>query len=208
MIIAVIGTGNVGSALASQWSKAGHAIRLGVRNTHSFKGMHLLEQPGIEAEPIARAVAQADVVLFATPPEVLPTLIEGTGDLAGKVVIDATNSIRSRPEPFPTAYHALIALTDAEVVKCFNTTGYENMLDPLYNSQRLDMFMAGDSERAKAVAAQLAVDCGFDRCIDFGGADQVVLLEQFALAWINLAIFQEMGRNVGLKILTRPGTYR
>jgi len=94
-------------------------------------------------------------------------------------------------------------LTQAEVVKCFNTTGFENMKNPAYGDTQLDLFMAGNSTAAKAIARQLALDAGFANCYDFGGSDRVALLEQFALAWINLAIFQQMGRNIGFKLLVR-----
>ncbi|MCG9876018.1 MAG: NAD(P)-binding domain-containing protein [Leptospiraceae bacterium] len=43
MNIAIIGTGNVGSALASAWSRVGHTIFLGVRDKLSFKGKELLK---------------------------------------------------------------------------------------------------------------------------------------------------------------------
>jgi predicted dinucleotide-binding enzyme len=100
-------------------------------------------------------------------------------------------------------YHCLSEKTDADVVKCFNTTGYENMLDPVYHGVAIDMFMSGDSVRAKDVARQLALDCGFGDCIDFGKADKVVLQEQFALSWINLAIMQGHGRGMAVKIVRR-----
>ena len=63
--------------------------------------------------------------------------------------------------------------------------------------------MAGDSEKAKAVALQLALDAGFGSCIDFGRADKVELLEKFALSWINLAIMQGHGRNIAFHLLRR-----
>ena len=36
-----------------------------------------------------------------------------------------------------------------------------------------------------------------------GGDDKAILLEQLALVWINLAIFQKQGRNIAIKILKR-----
>jgi len=97
----------------------------------------------------------------------------------------------------------LAVKTRAEVVKCFNTTGFENMLNPINNGEGIDMFMAGDSNNAKAVAKQLALDCGFSTCIDFGKADKVELLEKFALSWINLAIMQGHGRDMAFKVIRR-----
>ncbi|MBI3260736.1 MAG: hypothetical protein HYZ54_14850 [Ignavibacteriae bacterium] len=77
------------------------------------------------------------------------------------------------------------------------------MLNPIYHGEAIDMFMAGDSEYAKTVAKQLALDCGFGNCIDFGKSDKVELLEKFALSWINLAIIQGMGRNIAFKMVSR-----
>ena len=48
--------------------------------------------------------------------------------------------------------------------------------------------MGGDSSKAKELARQLSADAGFEACYDFGDGTKVELLEQFALAWINLAI--------------------
>jgi len=203
MKIAIIGTGNVGGALATQWAKAGHQILLGVRDVDAFKGADLLNNPNTSVHTIPEAAQAAEVILVATPPQIAEQLSNDFGAVAGKVIIDATNAIRTKPEHYDTAYHAFEALTEAEVVKCFNSTGFENMNDPKYGDVQLDMFMAGSSDQAKAVAVQLSQDAGFEQCYDFGGADQVVLLEKFALSWINLAIFQGMGRGIGFKILKR-----
>jgi predicted dinucleotide-binding enzyme len=107
------------------------------------------------------------------------------------------------PEPYKTVYHCLADKTEAELVKCFNSTGFENMANPVYQGQGIDMFMAGDSEKAKQVASQLALDAGFSTCWDFGKGDKVELLEKFALSWINLAIMQGQGRNMAFKVLKR-----
>jgi predicted dinucleotide-binding enzyme len=203
MKIAIIGTGNVGGALATAWAKAGHDILLGVRDTQNFKGAELLQNPNTSVHTIAAAAQQAEVILVATPPQFAENLAVAFGDVSGKIIIDSTNAVRTKPENYQTAFHAFEALTQAEVVKCFNSTGFENMQNPDYGHTRLDMFMAGISQRAKAVAAQLAQDAGFENCCDFGGSDQVELLEKFALSWINLAIFQGMGRDVGFKLVRR-----
>lgn len=203
MKIAIIGTGNVGAALATRWAAAGHEIFLGVRDTKDFKGQHLLENPRTTVHTVAAAIAAAGVILVATPPQVAVEQSKSFGNLDGKVLIDATNAVRLKPEPYPTAYHAFEALTQAEVVKCFNSTGFENMLNPDYDGTRLDMFMAGKSAEAKKTARQLALDAGFAECYDFGESDRVELLEQLAMAWINLAIFQGEGRDIGFKVLRR-----
>lgn len=203
MNIAIIGTGNVGGALATNWSKKGYNIYLGVQDESNFKGQNLLKNDHTFAFSIHEAVAKSDVVLIATPPTAIFEILEQMGDVSGKIIIDATNSVMKGPEPYKTVYHALADKTDAEIVKCFNTTGFENMLDPIYNGEDIDMFMAGDSPKAKEIALQLALDCGFGSCIDFGKSDKVELLEKFALSWINLAIMQGHGRNMAFKVVRR-----
>lgn len=205
MKIAILGSGNVGSALAQNWRAAGHDIVFGVRNPNSPKSQKAVENlPGAALKNIGEAAAWADVLVVTTPPEAALELATQLGDVQGKTIIDATNAVRTRPEPYPTAYHALHALASgAWLVKCFNSTGYENMADPRYGSESADMFMAGDSPEAKQVARQLALEAGFGECYDFGDGSRVQLLEQFALAWINIAIFQGMGRGVAFKLMRR-----
>jgi predicted dinucleotide-binding enzyme len=43
MNIAILGSGNVGSALGTGWAKAGHQIKLGVRDTGELSAARLLE---------------------------------------------------------------------------------------------------------------------------------------------------------------------
>lgn len=203
MKIAIIGTGNVGAALATNWSHAGHQIFLGVNDLNNFKGKHLLENKNTTAHSIDEAIKNSEVILIATPPTAIFSLENNLQNAATKVVIDATNNIGNKIEPYKTVYHFIEEKTSAQVVKCFNTTGFENMLNPVYNNQGIDMFMAGNSDIAKDIAVQLALDCGFDNCIDFGKSDKVELLEKFALSWINLAIMQGHGRNMAFKILRR-----
>lgn len=203
MNIAIIGTGNVGGALATAWAKAGHNIFLGVQNKEQFKGMDLLSNLHTTAVSVPEAINQAEIVLIATPPTAIFDIIGQAGDLQGKICIDATNAVRQKPDPYAIVYHCLADKTAAEVVKCFNSTGFENMQNPHYGSFSLDMFMAGDSDKAKQVAAALAKDAGFEQCYDFGKGDKVELLECFALSWINLAIMQGYGRSIGFKVVKR-----
>ena len=203
MNIAIIGTGNVGGALATNWSKKGHNINLGVQDLNKFKGQDLLKNENTNVYSIHEAVEKSEGILIATPPTVIFEILEHMGDVSGKIIIDATNAVMKRPEPYKTVYDCLADKTKAEIVKCFNTTGFENMLNPTYHGQGIDMFMAGDIDKAKSVAKQLALDCGFASCIDFGKSDKVELLEKFALSWINLAIMQGHGRDIAFKVVRR-----
>ena len=204
MNIAIIGSGNVGGALAQQWMKAGHTVTIGAKFPLSDKNIKLSKEIGEEKfVSVEKAVELSEVILLAIPPVAIFEVIEQMGDLSNKVVIDASNSVMKGPDPYKTVFHCLLDKTNGEIVKCFNSTGYENILNPIYDGQGIDMFMAGDSEKAKAVAKQLALDCGFGSCIDFGKSDKVELLEKFALSWINLAIMQGHGRNMAFRVVRR-----
>lgn len=204
MNIAIIGTGNIGTALGKSWARAGHTIALGVRDPENFKGKEMLGLENVSVHSIQDAVKQSDVILIAAIPPATADIVQAMGNVSGKIIIDAMNSVRSKPEGYNDTFDALRDLAKgAEVVKCFNSTGFENMGDPVYPQVHIDMFMAGDSSRGKEATRQLALDAGFAECYDFGGNDKVALLEQFALAWINLAIMQGQGRNIAFKVIRR-----
>ena len=77
------------------------------------------------------------------------------------------------------------------------------MINPVYKSEAIDVFMAGNDSEAKLKVGQLALDAGFAACYDVGGNDRFFLMEQFAFFWINLAMFQGQGREIGFKLLKR-----
>ncbi len=205
MTIAIIGTGNVGGALATAWARAGHTILLGVRNTEEFKGKELLKNLHTTLHIIHDAVQKADVIVLSTPAPMAVAVAESLGDTTGKIIIDTMNIVMGRgPVGFSNTCDALLAHTQSrDVVKCFNTTGYNNIVNPIYEGKPIDMFMAGDSTRGKEVAHELALSAGFGECYDMGGNDRFALMEQFAFAWINLAMVQGMGREFAFRLVRR-----
>jgi predicted dinucleotide-binding enzyme len=205
MKIAILGAGNVGGALARGWAKAGHHIFLGVRDASAEKVQKLLRfNPNIKAMSVTEAVQNAEAIMISLPIPSVVGIAKQLGNLKDKIIIDATNAISQKPDPYPHTVQAFKELTACpNVVKCFNNTGFENMENPLYGDIASDMFVAGDSAKGKEVARQLSSDLGFAECYDFGGDDKIPLLEQVALTWVNLAIFQKEGRNIAFKVLKR-----
>jgi predicted dinucleotide-binding enzyme len=205
MIITIIGTGNVGGALAGRFAWAGHKVILGVRDQSNFKGSYLVERAGISAEGISEAVSQADVVIIAAPAMHVVNVVEMLGDTTGKIIIDTMNIVGGNgPTGYENTTNAILEHTATEdVVKCFNTTGFENMNNPDYGSMNADMFVAGNSSKGKQVAIALAKSIGFEEVWDMGGNDKFTLMEQLASVWINLAIFQGNGRDIALKVIAK-----
>lgn len=143
MKIAIIGSGNVGGALAQGWAKAGHEVIFGVRNQDDFKGGRLSAVKNISTDTIRQAVEKSEVIVIAAIPQAIQGIVETMGDVSTKIIIDTMNSVRVKPEPYSNTTEALLKLTNSiNIVKCFNTTGAENMADPVYTGVGVDMFYA------------------------------------------------------------------
>ena len=208
MRIAVIGAGSVGKALGSGWAAKGHEVRYGARDPASPKlRAALAETRGAVASRIDEAVRWAEAVVLATPWQGTEEALRAAGDFAGKPLLDATNPLTPR-------FELALGHTDsggeqvqrwapaARVVKIFNSTGWENMADPVYPGGHAAMVYCGDDAAAKAVAARLAADLGFEP-LDLGGLADARVLEPAAMVWIKLAIVQRMGRGIAFGLLRR-----
>ncbi|MBL7982196.1 MAG: NAD(P)-binding domain-containing protein [Flavobacteriales bacterium] len=201
MTITIIGAGNIGGTLAEKWKAAGHDILIGARNPGDAETLTWAQGIGARVMPIPDAVKTAEAVLIATPGKVVADLAASLGTaLSGKLVMDATNM--AGPLGTAPGFDAL-KRAGGDVVKVFNCTGWENLADVRYGDQVADMFMAGGSEGAKAKVRDLVKAVGFVECHDLGADDKVPILEGFALVWIDLAIFQKMGRGIAFKLLRR-----
>lgn len=206
MHIAVVGAGNVGSALTHGWLKAGHEVTVAVRDTANPKAAELARAGAKVATP-ADAAKRAEVIVLAVPAGAIEAAVKGLGPLAGKLVIDTTN-------PLGPGFTLTMGHTDsagelvarlapgARVVKAFNMTGASNMLDAAYPGGKLMMAVAGDDDAAKQTVMGLAADLGFDP-VDTGPLSMSRYLEPMAMVWIKCAAVQKMGRDFGFALLRR-----
>jgi predicted dinucleotide-binding enzyme len=205
MRIAVIGAGNVGGTLGSRLAQRGHRVTLGVRSVGGR------EASALPFATIPEAVDDAEVVILATPWAAIPDALRAAGAdrgaLDGVVLIDATNPLGPRltldvgPGGASGAERVQVMVPDARVVKAFNTTGAENMADPVYGGEPTVMFYAGDNAAAKQVVHTLVSELGFD-AVDAGALIRARELERLAVLWISLA-YGGMGRNIAFKLARR-----
>lgn len=198
MRVAVIGSGNVGVALAGALQRAGHIVTFGVR----------APRPGYGSETsVAAAIEAADATIIATPYDAVADVIAAAGGCANKVLIDATNPLGigtaglGLTMGFATSGAEQIAALapQAHVFKTFNQTGYENMADASGYAQRPAMFVAGDDTNAKTLVLGLVADAGFD-AIDIGGLRAARLLEPLAMLWIELARIRGLGGDIAMTL--------
>jgi NADPH-dependent F420 reductase len=213
MKIAVIGTGNVGGTLGKRWARAGHEVAFGARDPAETKVTALVREsgPGARAASVAEASRRAEVVVLAVPWDNAREALAAAGDLRGRVLIDATNPLVMTPEGLRQGLvigHTTSAAEQvarwaegARVVKAFNTTGWQNMADPVYNSQGLSMLLCGDAE-AKKVVSGLARQLGFEP-VDVGPLRSARYLEAVAMLWIDMAVLQGFGTNFGFQVVKR-----
>src|SRR6202035_184278 len=210
MKIGVLGAGNVGGTLGRGWAKAGHEVKFGVRDPGEAKVRQLVADAGggASAGTVAEAAAFGEVVALTVPWEAAEDALRRAGDLAGKTLCDCTNPVLPNLAGLALGHDTSAGervagwARGAGVVKVFNSTGFNNMADPRYGDTAATMFYCGDDEPAKAQAARLAADLGFE-AVGVGPLAQARLLEPLALLWITLAHRQGLGRDIAWKLLRR-----
>lgn len=206
MEIAILGAGNVGAALARRFIEVGHNVRVGVRFPLSEKSRKLADNIGEQYfYSVEEAVIPASVIVIAVPAAQAVAVARQLPDCSKKIIIDTMNIVNGRgPEGYLHTAQALLDNTNCtDVVKCFNTTGAENMINPVFGTRAIDMFMCGNSAAGKQAAKRLALEIGFGTVHDMGGNDRFYLIEQLANVWINQAIFQGEGRAIAVTLIKR-----
>jgi hypothetical protein len=191
--IALIGTGNVASALGPEFAMQGHDIVYGSRNPNRPEVNELVARTGGNASATGQveAAAQADIVVIAVPGEVAEQVVASLGDLSGKIIIDPTNRVGPGDDGFmmhtvATSNAELIqALApDAYVVKAFNTLNYRTMIDPESSGGPVTIPLVGNNAEAKATVATLVEGMGLEP-IDLGPVRFAHVLEGMLVIWIN-----------------------
>jgi predicted dinucleotide-binding enzyme len=205
MNIAIIGTGNIGGRLAKAWARKGHRIFLGTRNPQEEKirAIVRVDEKNISAHSAAEAAQNAQVILMALPGSSAYNGTKQLGNLEGRIIIDAMNSVFQKPEGYNKTSDAIHAASGNDhIVKCFNWIGAENIDNPQYGNDVADMVLCGNHAEDKRVVKKLAEDCGFN-VYDIGGLDKEPTTEQAALLWGSLAFGAGLGRDIAFKVLRR-----
>ena len=205
MRIAIIGAGNVGSALARACREAGHSVVVSSRNpAHAEKIAGDLDVAS--AATAADAVRQAAMVVLAVPAKAVASVLDVFAELiAGAVVVDPTNPADEDREVILRATGSLseaivLLAPGARVVKAFNTVFASRLNDPVLDGVPLDGFYAGDDVGAKQVVAELLARMGF-RPIDTGELLTARALELMAFLNISLNARNGWSWQSGWKLL-------
>ena len=204
--IVVLGAGNIGGTLGRKWIAAGHQVIFGVNNPNGEKANKLRSELGDRG--VIRTTAEAlttnpDVVVLAIPGAAMNGTIEQYGrQLDGKIVFDTANKMGSN------THNSFAALQQhaphSPIYRAFNSLGWENFANPLFDGTPADLFYCGTDGEPRATAEQLISDIGV-RPVYLGGVEQVGVIDSLLGLWFALAAGQGKGRNLAFKMLNRQG---
>jgi predicted dinucleotide-binding enzyme len=195
-----IGAGNVGRTLGGALRIRGHAVVYGVRDP--------ARSPERVAKPVRDAL-KAPLVILAMPCNATEALVcEHAEELAGKIVIDATNPINpSRTRlavGFDTSGAELLQgqARKATFFKAFNSARVAVMAKPQFPEGNAIMFVAGPGDAGKSTVLRIVEDVGFD-AVDAGELKAARLLEPLAMLWLQPALVQGAGRDLAFVMARR-----
>ena len=165
--IGIIGAGQIGAAFATALGRAG--IQAVIANSRGPESLATLTEGlggSIRPGTVQEAAGQ-EVVLVAVPWSKLPGALGGL-DLAGRIVIDANNSIEAplfRPVDLGGRSSSEVfadLVPGARVVKAFNHLQPALVAgDPRSEGGKRVLFYSGDDAKAKATVADLITRLGF-----------------------------------------------
>lgn len=188
--VAIIGHGNVGSALERGLKRAGYTVRA----------------TGKDATAVRETASWAEAIILAVPFGEIDATVRELGDAAdGKPVVDVTNALGPNGElalGFTTsgAEELQKKLPQARVVKGFNTVFAQHMDSGRVKDQRLTAFLAGNDAEAKRVVSELAKDIGFDP-VDAGPLENARWIESLGYLNIQLGYKLKMGHEIGFELV-------
>lgn len=202
MNIAIIGIGRMTSILAQGLAIAGHEIFIGIKEDEDILFDFLIEEfDNIYITAIDNAAAKADLIIMAAAPENIREASYLMEDVRKKVIIDVTCMSFTNSENYLNTLSAIKSITGSQyVVKCFNTAGFEPLPKNTRGDNSINMFLAGDNNKAKEIAKLIARDLGYSECHDFGGSDSVALLDEMAICYHHLASRKAQGEKIAIRI--------
>jgi predicted dinucleotide-binding enzyme len=202
--IAVLGTGPVGRAVAGKLAELGHEVAIGTRDPDDTAGREeyaawAAEHPAVGLGGFAETAAAADLVVNAAGGDVSLGILDsaGTGNLAGKVLLDISNPLDGStgfpPQLFVKDDDSLAesiqrAHPDARVVKSLNTMNNQVMVDPQRLGEPTTVFVCGADADAKATVTELLRAFGHGDVIDLGGIEMARGPEMYLALWIRTAM--------------------
>ncbi|MGN6125552.1 MAG: NADPH-dependent F420 reductase [Humibacter sp.] len=202
--ITVIGTGNMGTAIAGIVAKGADGVQ--VIDRDASKAEQLAQQVGGTSAVFGDAIT-GDIVVLALPYPALDDVVSTYGaQLDDKTVVDLTN-----PVDFATfdgltvsadssaAAELQAKLPGAAVVKAFNTNFAATLASGSVGGVPATVVVAGDDEAAKAALTGVLTAAGLP-VADAGSLKRARELEAFGFLQMVLAVREQIGWTGGFAV--------
>jgi len=187
--LSIIGTGNMGQAIASLAGRGGHTAQL------------------LGSSDLATPVT-GDVVVLAVPYPAIAAVLDARGDqLAGKIVVDITNPVNFEtfdsltvPADSSAASDIAAKLPDSSVLKAFNTNFASTLSSGTVGDLTTTVLIAGDDAEAKSTLAGIVTSGGL-RALDAGGLTRARELEALGFLQVTLAAAEKVAWTGGFGVV-------
>jgi 8-hydroxy-5-deazaflavin:NADPH oxidoreductase len=194
MKVGVIGSGTVGQTLAAGFVRHGHEAMIGTREPAKLADW-AKKNPQAKVGSLSDVAAFGEILVLAVKGSVAGEALRSVGskNLGGKLVIDACNPIGDAPPVngvlrfFTTLDSSLLEqlqkeFPTAHFVKAFNSVGAPRMVNPEYKGGKPTMFICGNDEGAKAKAAKILDQFGWE-IADMGKVEAARAIEPLCMLW-------------------------
>jgi 8-hydroxy-5-deazaflavin:NADPH oxidoreductase len=183
MKYAIIGSGNIGTALARAFARKN--IEVGIANSRGPETLASLVQelgPSAHPQPLRDAL-QAEMIFLSVPFPAHKDVAKQLDKWNGKIVVDVTNAFHVAPEELGGLLSSEVvsqAFIATRLVKAFNHLPAEQLgTNPSSPRQRQVVFVSSNDSDASAAVAAVATQLGFAPVelgrFDKGGAPLHVL---------------------------------
>jgi 8-hydroxy-5-deazaflavin:NADPH oxidoreductase len=187
--LSILGTGNMGQAIAAVAGKGGHTVQfLGENDTDTQ--------------------VSGDIVVLAVPYPAVSAVIAQRGEqLAGKIVVDITNPLDFEtfdslvvPADSSAAAEVAAALPQPRVLKAFNTTFAGTLAVGSVGALTTTVLIAGDDADAKSTLAGIVTSGGLN-AIDAGSLKRARELEALGFLQLTLAANEKVSWTGGFGVV-------
>jgi predicted dinucleotide-binding enzyme len=212
MKIGVLGSGDVAKVLAGGFLKHGYDVMMGTREPAKLAGW-MAQNPMGRVGGFAEAATFAELVVLAVKGGVAADALRASGksNLAGKIVIDATNPIADAPPVngvlkfFTNLDESLMErlqmeFEGARFVKAFSSVGNGLMVNPQFEGGKPTMFICGNDDAAKSAVTEILDQFGWETA-DMGKAEAARAIEPLCMLWC-IPVFTRNQVGHAFKLLT------
>jgi 8-hydroxy-5-deazaflavin:NADPH oxidoreductase len=202
MRVGILGSGLMGAKLGTLFARAGHEVIFSyARSRKKLEGLARDAGGKARAGTPAEAARDADAILLAVHWSRVDDVLSQAGDLSGKVIVSCSLPMNADDTELVIAHTSSGAealakkVRNAQVVAAFGTVPSEvlfNVFEARRRAKRPSLVYCGDHDDAKAIAARLIRDVGFDP-VDAGPLRMARYMEPFTLLVAQLAYEGERG---------------